>query len=141
MISIEVKGLDKLQSVLGEASGRLEKEIDNAMKKSILFIEREAKIRTPVQTGRLRSSFRTEFAPLRALLYPAVHYAKYVHEGTKPHIIFPVAKKALFWRGAKHPVKMVQHPGSRAVKFLENAVQSSVARIKSFFEEAVKKVL
>ena len=31
---------------------------------------------------------------------------------TRPHIIRPTNKKALFWPGAGHPVKAVHHPGS-----------------------------
>lgn len=31
---------------------------------------------------------------------------------TRPHAIFPRVKKALYWRGAPHPYKMVHHPGS-----------------------------
>ena len=32
---------------------------------------------------------------------------------TKPHRIVAVNKKALFWPGAAHPVKAVNHPGSK----------------------------
>lgn len=32
---------------------------------------------------------------------------------TSPHVIKPKFKKALSWPGAKHPVKSVNHPGSK----------------------------
>ena len=31
---------------------------------------------------------------------------------TKAHVIRPKVKRALFWPGAAHPVKKVNHPGS-----------------------------
>jgi hypothetical protein len=42
-----------------------------------------------------------------------LHYAPFVEEDTRPHLIGPVRKKALFWSGAAHPVKFVHHPGTR----------------------------
>jgi hypothetical protein len=36
------------------------------------------------------------------------------HDGAKirPHKIIPKNKKALYWKGASHPVRSVNHPGS-----------------------------
>ena len=31
---------------------------------------------------------------------------------TRPHIIVPKNRQALYWAGARHPVKKVKHPGS-----------------------------
>jgi hypothetical protein len=49
-------------------------------------------------------------------------YAAYVELGTKPHVILPKEKKALFWEGAEHPVGKVNHPGSRPQAFLRPAL-------------------
>lgn len=50
-----------------------------------------------------------------------VAYATIQHDGgkTAPHVILPRHKKALFWQGAEHPVRRVNHPGSTipATKF------------------------
>lgn len=43
-----------------------------------------------------------------------VKYGTFLEEGTKPHVIRPKNKKALYWRGAAHPVKKVNHPGTKA---------------------------
>lgn len=73
---------------------------------------------TPVKTGRLRGA--TDFKVTRNTLRIGnnVEYAPYVELGTKPHVILPVNGKALFWKGAKHPVKKVNHPGTKAQPFL-----------------------
>lgn len=38
-------------------------------------------------------------------------YAGWLQYGTSPYTILPKDKKALFWPGALHPVKKVNHPG------------------------------
>ena len=48
-------------------------------------------------------------------------YAKYVTEGTRPHMIYPRDKEALFWAGAQHPVRAVHHPGTRPNPFITDA--------------------
>lgn len=45
-------------------------------------------------------------------------YARWVEEGTGPHVILPRNKKALFWKGADHPVRMVNHPGTKPRPYL-----------------------
>lgn len=42
-----------------------------------------------------------------------VKYGPYLEEGTPPHVIRAKNKKALYWRGAGHPVKAVKHPGTK----------------------------
>jgi hypothetical protein len=42
-----------------------------------------------------------------------VEYGGILEEGSKPHIIRPKNKKALYWKGADHPVKLVHHPGTK----------------------------
>ncbi len=66
-------------------------------------------------TGRLKSSIRAFSGANFAGAGTDVKYAAIHHFGgtTGPRDIFPVRAKALFWPGAKHPVKKVSHPGSK----------------------------
>lgn len=41
----------------------------------------------------------------------------YQDQGTKKHVITPSKKKALAWPGGRHPVKRVNHPGTKARHF------------------------
>lgn len=89
-----------------------------------------AKVLAPVDTGRLRSSGRmdirmTSVGPSGSVTFP-VSYAKYVHEGTRAHIIRASRKKALRFVGRGGAVvirRQVRHPGTRARPFLEQALQ------------------
>lgn len=65
-------------------------------------------------TGRLAASITSRFTARSASVGTNVAYAAIHQFGgrTGPHVIRPKHKKALFWSGAKHPVKSVNHPGS-----------------------------
>lgn len=65
-------------------------------------------------TGRLRRSITVESDRTSAQVGTNVKYARIHQFGgrTSPHTIRPVNGRALFWPGAKHPVKAVHHPGS-----------------------------
>lgn len=41
----------------------------------------------------------------------------YQDEGTDPHVIRPKRKRALYWKGARHPVRVVHHPGTEPQDF------------------------
>lgn len=90
----------------------------------------------PFKTGRLLQSFTAQYARLQARWQPNVRYAIFVHEGTKPHIILPVNKKALYWKGAAHPVRKVNHPGGRANPFMKNIAEKAQPDIAKQFQQA-----
>ena len=68
-----------------------------------------------VRTGRLRASVipivrsTAEFGVSSNVIYARIHE---LGGKTRPHVIYPKNKKALYWAGAKFPVKKVKHPGS-----------------------------
>jgi len=73
-----------------------------------------------LDTGRLRRSVGAThtvhghtleiFGGITPIAYGTIHQ---FGGRTAPHTIVPKRAKALFWAGAKHPVKRVNHPGSR----------------------------
>lgn len=63
-------------------------------------------------------------------------YAPFVHEGTRPHLIKPKHKKALSWKGAKHPVKRVKHPGIKPNPFLLRAAKKTASEIPRLIGKA-----
>lgn len=66
--------------------------------------------------------------------------AKLLEEGTPPHVIRPRFKKALFWPGARHPVKSVRHPGTRSYEPLLRASRSAGPYTKTQLQNVYPKV-
>lgn len=106
-------GLKRIQGVFKSAPSKTIHEFNEAVEKSIYYLERRAKPLTPVRTGRLRASYQTMFGTLTGALFPTVDYAIYVHEGTRY---------------------------MRARPFLREAVAVSENQIQKYFEEAINNV-
>jgi hypothetical protein len=87
-----------------------------AMSRSVLIVEAAGKREAPVRKGNLRRTItsRVEQGGMRGVIGTNAPYAQAVHEGSRPHIIRPVRAKALYWKGASHPVRLVKHPGNKA---------------------------
>ncbi|QDY32670.1 hypothetical protein [Clostridium sporogenes] len=60
-----------------------------------------------------------------------VEYGEILEEGSKPHVIASKNGKSLYWKGAAHPVKKVNHPGTKGFKTIENTLEGSREVIKS----------
>lgn len=88
---------------------------------------------TLVRSGTLKRSPRTiSISDTHALIGTDRPYAAAHQLGSKPHVITARNKKALFWSGARHPVKSVNHPGLPARPFfpfsrLGKATQKAVS--------------
>ena len=52
-----------------------------------------------------------------------VDYGEILEEGSKPHVI--QGNPYLYWKGASHPVKRVNHPGTKGFHTLENTLQEN----------------
>lgn len=84
-----------------------------------------------IDTGALSESYGTE-RPRQGVRYvgSSLDYADHVEFGTDPHEITPTTKQALWWPGAAHPVKRVQHPGTPAQPTLRPAASKRRGRPK-----------
>lgn len=71
----------------------------------------------------------------RMIIAHGVRYGKYLEKGTPAHIIRPKVKKALFWNGAEHPVKLVHHPGTGAHPAILPAAEWGKDKLKTAIKE------
>lgn len=84
---------------------------------------------TPINTGDLRRSETIErIGEDQYEIGPHLFYAPYVFLGTPPHMIYPVNAKALYWKGAAHPVPFVHHPGYKGNPVHEKTYFELVSR-------------
>ena len=143
MIKINTNEIDKFAVELIELSEKSRGNIQKAIKKSAFNIESQAKknlaSNKSVVTGHLRRSIATKMGDLEATIHTSnVKYAVIVEKGSKAHVIRPKSKKALYWKGGKRPIKLVNHPGSRAKPFLIPALESEKDKFIENLKEAIK---
>ena len=97
-LSIEIRWADEVTKKFKNLSEKdLKAATEKWLKESAILIEWEAKKEAPVDNGNLRKSIKSAVYPDYAVVYTNIFYAPFVHEWTKPHLIRPVRKKALFW--------------------------------------------
>lgn len=113
-INVKIKNAAEIRRAFGMAPTLMSKNLNKALKKSLLLIERDSRRNTPVDTGRLRASHRTKFSTLSGELSTNVSYATFVHEGTRY---------------------------MRARPFMRRAVSKNEPEVNIFMKEAVEKTL
>lgn len=85
----------------------------------------------PVKTGALRASIVQRSTGAQGAGFYALAYGEYVVHGTRPHLILPKTKQALYWPGARHPVRSVNHPGTKPNDFVQRAVLRSEPALRT----------
>ena len=143
MIKIDTSELDKFSVYLKAKSEEDEKKIQKVLKNSAMTIQKNAISNLTnngsVNTGHLRRSISTKIGDMEATIHTSnLKYAPMVEFGTRPHIIRAKNKKALYWKGATHPVKQVNHPGSKAKPYLIPAFEKEVPYFVEKLKEAVE---
>jgi hypothetical protein len=117
-------------------------EINNAIKKSALKIQSLSQRSAPANTGALRQSIQSRFEPLRGIVQAVAKYAIYVHEGTRPHDIYPVRKRALAnVRKGQFFGKHVKHPGTKPNPFMKRSTDQALPFITNYFKQALDNIL
>lgn len=116
-----------IASVMRGLSSLMENVKKPAMSRAVLAVEAAAKREAPVgavRGGTLRRSItgRVERGGNAGRVGTNLKYARPVHDGSKAHVIRAKAKKALFWKGAAHPVKSVKMPARAGNPFFVRAV-------------------
>lgn len=143
MIKIDTSEIDKFVIDLKDTSENIRSDVQKVLKKSGFNIEAKAKLNITnngsVKTGHLRRGITTDVGNMEVTVHTSnIKYARGVEEGTRPHTIRAKNKKALYWKGAKHPVKSVRHPGSRAKPFLIPAFEKEKEVLIRDLEKVIK---
>ena len=96
---------------------------------------------SPVDHGVLKKWFSESLGSDEAVIKSPAEYAQWVNDGTRPYTITPTSKKALYWEGADHPVKVVHHPGIRGRHFVEDSLNDVNGRLDGYFLKAISEVM
>jgi len=117
-MTMKIQGLDSLLALLMRASDDVKEAVHDGLEELAFKVLKEAKTRTPVDTGFLRSSGTVEMLGDKAIVRFEAEYALPVHERVE-----------------------VPHSNGEA-KFLENAVNVTIekARVISIFERRIKEL-
>jgi hypothetical protein len=139
--NITIQGLPELTAKLAQAPAIAAPILQRALSaSSAILAKHTVKGVVPWRTGFLTQSFRAELTPGMLRWFPTASYAPFVEFGTKPHTIVPKEKQALYWPGAAHPVRSVNHPGTKPNQFMERIIAESKDEIDAMFGTALNQI-
>ena len=144
MATITIKNLAQMKKAFRKAPELARRQYLLALKLSADSIKRTMQKEVPAKTRNLRRSIQSVVSGTKATIGPNLSdapYAIFVHEGTRAHDIRPRTKKALFWTGARHPVKRVRHPGTKANKFVDRTADKGEKDVNKIFLLSTRKLL
>jgi hypothetical protein len=109
-------------------------------------LKRQAPVGQGANAGQLRDKIRyerrTTATSVQLRFSTGVGYAKYVVGGTKPHVIYPVAARALRFAGRNGTVfaRVVHHPGTKANDFPARALHVTGPMIQQRLSAAMREL-
>jgi len=122
-----------LSEGLQRKADQLPEELKKLVNTAAFAVDREVKLAAPVVTGNLQGATSIDnLSDYEKRIYVdegIAPYAIFVIKGTKPHDIYPVNAQALYWPGADHPVKHVNHPGTEANDYFQTGVDNAQSDI------------
>ena len=113
-----------------------DEELNKVIGKIALKVASEIKRNAPVDTGRFRNSIVAAKEGNNWVVGSNLDYAEDIEFGTAPHEIRAKPGKALFWKGAAHPVKKVNHPGTKG----QYIFQKASIKAKSIVADELRKL-
>ena len=141
-VTIDTADLDKVADNIAAAGRNVPTHRRTMITRVGQLVMRAAQREAPEGKGVLRQSIGMTVVGggSGALITEGARHGVFVREGTKPHVIVPRHKKALYWPGAAHPVKRVSHPGTKANPYHQRAVEDSRPDIEEAAGEMVGKI-
>lgn len=145
-VSIEIKNIDAIMLAWKLAPGKLTQGVHQAIQKTVLKVERNAKREAPVNKsfggGNLRQSISSKMTGMASgAVEVGAEYATFVHEGTRPHMIGVKRSRVLANKRTNQIFgRTVNHPGTKANPFLQRAVDEAAPDIDKYFISAVQSI-
>ena len=143
MIRIDTSELDHFAVEITKLDDKTKDNVQKVLNNTGFKIEAQAKTNLnrnkSVVTGHLMRGITTKIGNMEVTVHTSnIKYAPMVEYGTKAHIIKAKNKKALYWKGASHPVKSVRHPGSKAKPYLIPAFESEKDNLIKNLKEVIE---
>jgi len=143
---VEVKGLERLLRRWERLPARIKPQVKGLLTRIVLIIERDVKIKTPKNTGRLVNSITHEVksvgGTLQGVVGSPVQYAPFVELDTRPH--WPPRRPIIYWVMRKFRLKgvaaasaargvqrKIARRGTTGAHMFEKALEGSQGRIKA----------
>ncbi len=124
------------------------KVIVNGVSKGIRFathlFERGAAREAPVDSGVLRGEIESTFTSTMGKVFTSTEYAKFVHEGTRPHKVSGKHLEGWARKKGLNPyavAKSISKKGTKANPFFTRAIKKNKNKAMKLFEKEIDKAI
>jgi hypothetical protein len=140
-ITVTDAGFDRIQARLDRILAKTESVVPDVAERAAEIVNQSLKEFAPVRTGRFRAGihFRVDGGSVR--FFDDQPYTPFIIDGTSRHTYGPSMKKFMFWVGARHPVKIVHHPGNKANPFRRFAMEASLGPVDILLSEIGREIV
>jgi len=144
MYSIEVKNLEQVTAAIASFPKKAGIHVNEAIRKTLVSIQRDATIEAPTDTGKLRGDWDLSYGYLTGTLRNRSQYAVFMEKGTRPH--FPPLEAIAPW-AHRHGIapflvaRSIAKKGTKGRHFLEKAIDKNQSVANRFFQEALAKTI
>ena len=143
----EIKGIEGLKKALADPEF-IKGPAKEFLEKASALVERSAKEKVPVDTGRLRQSIASEIQTTKARIGSNLTYAPFVEFGTRPH--FPPLAAMQPWavrhgfptgrQGAFLVARAISIHGTKPRPYLFPALEENKSEIEGLLKELAAEV-
>lgn len=141
-LSVKIEGLDRIQKAFNKAPDIVQEEMNVAIKKSIFTLLNSSRRHAPVDRGFLRGAgMKTTLERLKGTLENVSPYAKFIHDGTKPH--WPPLEAITGWAN-RHGIppflvaRSIANKGTKGRPFFTEAIEESEREVNGYFKFALR---
>lgn len=142
-LSLELQGMDRLVDAFMRLPEATRRRMSITIKKGgrLIVSHARANHRFETRKGRLeRAIDMTETGPSEVTVFlneSAAPHARFVHDGTSPHLITPARRQALRWtQGSEFRfARSVLHPGTKPDPFLYQAAEAKAPAVRILIQD------
>lgn len=122
----------------------IDKGISKGIAKATLLFEGASAKEAPADTGRLRGGITSTLTPTVGTIFTSSKYAKYVHDGTKPHKVSGRRLEGWARKKGLNPyavAKSISRKGTKANPFFTRALKKNKIKAISVFEREIDRAI
>lgn len=145
-ITVEIKNIEEVRDYFNKRPVKVVKELNTALTRSAIIIQRMARQESPTDLGRLRNSIAIENRMgFTTAISPKANYAAAVHEGSRPH--WPPLSSLEGWArrhgfASAYPLaRAIAKRGTKPNRYMDRTADQGQGDVQREFDKAVDRIL
>jgi len=138
---------EEVSRYIGNVNTSIGRGISDGIQQTTAFLAGESAREAPVDTGRLKQGITQKVTDTMGTVFTSgksESYAKFVHQGTRPHSVDPSTLEAWARRKGLNPylvARSIRRKGTKANPFFTRAVEQNAQKAVRIFSTLLNKAI